>query len=241
MRPHTTEAPLHGVPTALLRGECGTPFMPPDNRWATPADDAERAFVELVVELDVAPVLDVGCGPGRHVVALAERGIPALGIDVCERALDVARNRGASVLHRSVFDRVPAAGRWGSALLLDGNIGIGADPVRLMRRVAALLRPGGRLLVELDPPGTAADVRRVRLEIVAGHGPGTVGVGPWFDFGRLPADQAEASVAHAGLDVVDIWSDRGRHLALLVVPARVDAGSAADVDDTVRPPAGPGS
>lgn len=233
MRPRTTGARPHRVPTALLRGECGTLFVPPDNRWAMPADHAERALVELVA----APVLDVGCGPGRHVVALAERGIPALGIDVCERALDLARNQGASVLHRSVFDRVPAAGRWGSALLLDGNIGIGADPVRLMRRVAALLRPGGRLLVELDPPGTSAEVRRVRLEIVAGRGTDSVDVGPWFDFGRLPADQVETTAAHAGLDVVDIWSDCGRHLALLMVPARVDARSVADVDDALRPPA----
>lgn len=219
-----------GEPTALLRGECGTPFAPPDNRWATPADRTERALVELVA----APVLDVGCGPGRHVVALAERGVPALGIDVCEHALDLARNQGASVLQRSVFDRVPAAGRWGSALLLDGNIGIGADPARLMRRVGTLLRPRGRLLVELDPPGTSPDVRRVRLEIVGGRGSDTVEVGPWFDWGRLPAERAEACAERAGLDVVNVWNDGDRHLALLLSPARADEDTAVDVDAALQ-------
>ena len=31
-------------------------------------------------------------------------------------------------MQRSVFDRLPDEGRWGSALLLDGNVGIGGDP-----------------------------------------------------------------------------------------------------------------
>lgn len=231
MTVHTMYEAPGGGPTAFLRGECGTPYAPPNNRWATPADNTERALVELVA----APVLDVGCGPGRHVVALAERGVPALGIDVCERALDLARGQGASVLHRSVFDRVPAAGRWGSALLLDGNIGIGADPARLMSRVASLLRPRGRLLVELDPPGTSPEVRRVRLEIVGGRGSETVEVGPWFDWGRLPADHAAACAARASLDVVKIWNDDGRHLALLLAPARPGPGPDIGTGTTQQP------
>jgi len=74
-----------------------------------------------------SPVLDVGCGPGRHVLALIESGRIALGVDVAPSAVDIAVRRGAPVLHRSIFERVPAAGRWASALLLDGNIGIGGN------------------------------------------------------------------------------------------------------------------
>jgi hypothetical protein len=45
-------------------------------------------------------------------------------------------------------------------LLLDGNIGIGGDPHRLLRRVRELLTPTGRLLVELDVDGVTAVGRR---------------------------------------------------------------------------------
>jgi SAM-dependent methyltransferase len=36
-------------------------------------------------------VLDLGCGPGRHALALAERGIDVVGLDISERFIDLAR------------------------------------------------------------------------------------------------------------------------------------------------------
>src|SRR5207247_1106290 len=49
---------------------------------------------------------------------------------------------------------LPGEGRWRRVLLADGNIGIGGDPVRLLRRCARLLGRDGAVLVELDRPGT---------------------------------------------------------------------------------------
>jgi SAM-dependent methyltransferase len=143
-------------------------------------------------------VLDVGGGPGRHVLALAERGVVALGIDITPAAVDLARRRGAPVLARSVFDRVPGAGRWSSALLLDGNLGIGGHPAALLERVASLLRPGGNVLVELEPPGTAPTAELVRLDI------GGVD-GPWFAWAAVAADELLAPAAAAGLAVEEVW------------------------------------
>ncbi len=219
------------APVALLRGSCGTPYVPPSNRWATPADPSERALVAHVIP----PVLDIGCGPGRHVVALAEQGVPALGIDVCDPALDLARRRGAPVLHRSVFEPVPGSGRWGSALLLDGNIGIGAAPVDLLGRVAELVRPGGRLIVELDPPGSSSEVRRVRLEIESPGSGGThpsglrVEAGPWFDWCALPADRIGDTAVDAGLSLTDMWNEDDRILAVLTTPGPAPDPEVPDV------------
>ena len=100
------------------------------------------------------PTLDIGSGPGRLTVALAERGIPTLGIDITPYAVDLARSSGALVMLRDVFGRVPGTGRWMTVLLADGNIGIGGDPAALLRRAGELLAPEGRALVELEPPGS---------------------------------------------------------------------------------------
>lgn len=109
-----------------------------------------------VLGLAVAPVLDIGCGPGRHVAALNRHCVMAMGIDVADGAVSHARRRGAPVLQRSIFERVPGSGRWNSALLLDGNIGIGGDPHRLLHRLSQVLHPKGNVIVEMEAPGVAS-------------------------------------------------------------------------------------
>ena len=120
-------------------------------------------------------VLDVGCGPGRHVGELAARGVMALGVDASpdgRPARPRPRRRGARGLDLRAR---PGPGHWGSALLLDGNLGIGGDPARLLRRVGELLVPGGSALVELDPPGSPTRSVRARLEGTHGPAPGSRG------------------------------------------------------------------
>jgi len=58
------------------------------------------------------PTLDIGSGPGRLTVALSERGIPALGIDITPYAVDLARSSGALVMLRtcSAGCRAPGGG-----------------------------------------------------------------------------------------------------------------------------------
>jgi SAM-dependent methyltransferase len=100
------------------------------------------------------PTLDVGCGPGRLAKALVQDGRPALGIDISAAAVRLARRRGAVALQRDVFDPLPGTGRWRHLLLADGNIGIGGDPHRLLRRCRRLLAADGHIHAELAPPGT---------------------------------------------------------------------------------------
>ena len=116
---------------------------------------------------------------------------------------------GASVLHRSVFARVPGAGRWQTALLLDGNVGIGGNPTLLLRRVADLVAVDGEVLVELDPPGVTAARGTVRLEIGSR-------AGPWFEWSPLSVDDLEAVAREAGTTVREVWDGHGRWFAALV-------------------------
>ncbi|MFI0487400.1 class I SAM-dependent methyltransferase [Actinomadura sp. 9N215] len=156
--------------------------------------------------------LDVGSGPGRLTVALARRGVPVLGIDLAPAAVALTVAAGGPALCRDVFGRVPGAGRWRTALLADGNIGIGGDPAALLRRVLALVAPGGRVLAEVDPPGAAPRVEPLRLR--SGHA-----VGEWFAWAHVPADAAAALAAACAATVTDVWEDAGRWFVALR-PAR---------------------
>lgn len=134
-------------------------------RWCARADAVD---LQLLAYCE-GSVLDVGCGPGRLVAELAARGRPALGIDVSEAAVARTVRLGGQALHRSVFEPLPGEGRWGTALLVDGNIGIGGDPAALLHRTAQLLAPGGLLIAETV---AGADVdERVDVRIVSAPHP----------------------------------------------------------------------
>jgi SAM-dependent methyltransferase len=157
-------------------------------RWLGPADAVDAAVLELVD----APVLDIGCGPGRHLAALRSAGRGGLGVDLSPVAVSIAIDRGADARLGSVFDGVPDEGRWRTALLLDGNVGIGGSPSALLRRVRQLLAPRGRAIVELDPPD--APTRRTSLRLEA---PGVVS--EWFPWATVGVDGVGALAAASGL------------------------------------------
>nr|WP_221383221.1 class I SAM-dependent methyltransferase [Actinoplanes polyasparticus] len=155
------------------------------------------------------PTLDVGCGPGRLTYALNQRGHAALGIDVSAEAVRLARARGATALRRDVFSALPGQGRWRHILLADGNVGIGGDPVRLLRRCRDLLAADGRLHVELGAPGTPTWSGQVQLSI--GDGPPSDG----FAWAALAAGDLPAVAAAAALHVVETWTEADRWFATL--------------------------
>jgi SAM-dependent methyltransferase len=158
------------------------------------------------------PTLDVGSGPGRLTVALAERGLPTLGIDIAPDAVRIARSAGSLTLLRDVFSRVPGTGRWSSVLLADGTVGIGGDPAALLQRVAELLGPDGRALVEVQPPGRELRRDRVRLRHPRSHGHQA---GDWFPWAQVGTDQLPEIAAEAGLSPAETWSSDGRWFAAL--------------------------
>ena len=197
-------APGAGRAVTVLRGTDGTALALDLDRWQRAPAHEEGA----VLDRAVAPVLDVGCGPGRHTLELASRGVMALGVDASPVAVRMARGIGAPVLERSIFGSVPGAGRWRTALLLDGNIGIGGDPVALLRRLASLLGPGGRVLAEVEAPGVASRMMRARVERGAEHG-------PWFPWALVGADGVDAVGRMAGFPRTEVWTGGGRWFAQL--------------------------
>jgi SAM-dependent methyltransferase len=100
-------------------------------------------------------VLDVGCGPGRHALALARRGIEVLGVDLSPDFIDLARAT-------AVEDSLPATfgvldvralefdAEFDAAICLcQGGFGLlgGRDEVDVFGRIVRAVHLGGGLVV----------------------------------------------------------------------------------------------
>jgi glycosyltransferase A (GT-A) superfamily protein (DUF2064 family)/SAM-dependent methyltransferase len=169
-------------------------------RWSARADEVDQ----LVVSRCRGPVLDLGCGPGRMVQALNEAGVPALGVDMSAIAVQEARSRGALAIQSSLADRLPAEGRWGTVLLMDGNIGIDGDVPALLQRCRTLLMPGGSIIVEVDSSPTWHQTRRVRLTA------DRVGYSAELTWTRIGAAVVRRLAVALDLLVVEEWTAAGR-------------------------------
>ena len=127
-----------------------------------------EALLTVLGPVPGARVLDLGCGFGEHALELARRGYAVTGIDLREALLDRARQRSLAEgleleLLRESPDRFLRPGGFDAALALGWGFGglFGhRDPLRLLTRVHANLRPRGQLVVEAQGLEVLARRRR---------------------------------------------------------------------------------
>jgi len=125
-------------------------------RW-----EAAPAEVDDLLKLtDLEPgahVLDLCCGPGRHSLELARRGLRVTGVDRTASYLETARQKAAEEGLEIEFvqedmRRFVRPGAFDAAINLFTSFGYFEDPaddLQVAKNLYASLKPGGKLVIEM--------------------------------------------------------------------------------------------
>ena len=147
-------------------------------RWGLPAPSDRvrleaKGLYNLLQLSSTARVIDVGCGHGRHAIALAERGARAIGLDAAAALLDRAQDLAAG-LHTQVrwirgdMRRLPFRSACANAAVVMDAFGFfetEEENGEVLLEVARVLTPGGRLGLKIVNGGPVlADFRETDRE-----------------------------------------------------------------------------
>ncbi|EJL03272.1 MULTISPECIES: bifunctional 2-polyprenyl-6-hydroxyphenol methylase/3-demethylubiquinol 3-O-methyltransferase UbiG [Pseudomonas] len=119
----------------------------------------DQAILLAVLSRQPERVLDLGCGEGWLLRALAERAIEAVGVDGDATLVDAARAAGSSQVYVANYDELAQAkvdvGR--DYNLICANFALlHQDIIPLLAAMNALLSPGGALVIQTLHPWSAA-------------------------------------------------------------------------------------
>ncbi|MCP4568912.1 MAG: class I SAM-dependent methyltransferase [FCB group bacterium] len=104
-------------------------------------------------------VLDIGCGAGRHLLYLKQKGHDVVGIDNSPLAIKTCKERGLKNVHvRAVTQIGPDLGQFDTITMFCNNIGLLGSFKRgrwLLKKMHKLTSANGLIIGEsLDPYGT---------------------------------------------------------------------------------------
>ena len=119
----------------------------------------DQAILLAVLGRQPERVLDLGCGEGWLLRALADRGIEAVGVDGDATLVEAARAAGAAPVHLASYEQLAEAevdiGR--DYNLICANFALlHQDIIPLLAAMNTLLAPGGALVIQTLHPWAAA-------------------------------------------------------------------------------------
>ena len=122
-----------------------------DRRWASYVEASVRETLRRVDLRDGEAILDVGCGTGVLLAAIAGRapGARLVGVDLSPAMLAVARRKLVDrvVLVAADATRLPLPDRRFDLVLSTSALHYWPDPAAGLAEIARVLKPGGRVAI----------------------------------------------------------------------------------------------
>lgn len=190
-------------------------YFAPASKWSR----LEREAMRLVR----GRVLDLGCGPGRHVLFFQRRGFDVVGVDASPTQVALARIRGADQVYLGTVQRLPRGlGTFNTVIMMGNTLGTAGDLPRMrhfLRELRGITPKGAQLIGHTRVPGTwyPEHLSYIKENIRRGRPPGLLTlrvrykgrVGDWFDLLLLSPEDLARLVRGTGWDLVRVLRDGG--------------------------------
>ena len=164
-----------------------------DAFWAEEGEPAELALIDELLREHPGPSLEVGCGSGRLLLPLLQKGHDVEGLELSPDMLAMCRQSAAGlaldpVLHEGDMTVFDPGKSYASLLLPAFTLQLAPDPAAALLHFKSLLAPGGLLYLSVFIP--MAELHRELPE------------GEWYDDHRttLPDGRAASVETRHRLD-----------------------------------------
>ncbi|WP_416466641.1 class I SAM-dependent methyltransferase [Pseudomonas sp. LFS044] len=120
----------------------------------------DQAILLAILGRQPERVLDLGCGEGWLLRALADRGIDAVGVDGDAVLVEAARAAGSSAVHKASYEQLAAeeVDIGGDYDLICANFALlHQDIIPLLAAMRALLAPSGTMVIQTLHPWSMAN------------------------------------------------------------------------------------
>jgi len=188
------------------------------------------------IKLARGRVLDIGCGAGRFLLHLQQKGFDVTGIDNSRGAVKVCKLRGVKDVRLRSIDEIAKfkPGSFDTVIMMGNNFGLfgGFNKAkRLLRQLHVITSADGQIIAEaVDPYQTNEKLHLAyqKRNRARGRMSGQLRirirhqniVGAWFDYLLVSQQEMKEVVAGTGWEISRILPDKGPGYTAIIAKAR---------------------
>ncbi|MHA2295547.1 MAG: methyltransferase domain-containing protein [Candidatus Hodarchaeales archaeon] len=148
---HTQQKPVYYVierDDGLINVDISTGYFSKYDDW--------QKKEQFIIDQAISPVLDLGCGAGRHSLYLQNKDFEVVALDLSLGALDVAKQRGIkNTVHGDIKDLPSFDLKFGTFLFMGNNFALCGDPEtskKVLKNLAEIATPNTKIIAHFRDP-----------------------------------------------------------------------------------------